>query len=96
MPFLSPDKWEGLEKDLVAYSNYIIIKKGYTADSIGKEFQLAGSRRKTFSAVTLTIWNIVPLKVRSASTLLAFRKTLKTSSGNWLGGANGVSYFEGG
>lgn len=37
-----------------------------------------GSRRRAFSVVAPILWNIVPLKLKFTSTLLAIQKGLKT------------------
>lgn len=47
---------------------------------LAEEFQTAGLRRRDFSAMALALWNIFPPVVRSASTFLAFQKTLKLDS----------------
>lgn len=47
---------------------------------IRKEYHLIEAKRRVFSAVAPTFWNIIPPEVRLAPTLLAFQKDLKT----WL------------
>lgn len=53
-------------------------RKGLLQIPPAKEFWLLRSRRRAFSAVAPTLWNIPSSEVRSAPTLLIFQKSLKT------------------
>lgn len=66
-------------------------RRGTLWTPLAKEFGLAGSKRKTFSAVVPEPWNIVPAEVRSVPTFLAFKK----GSANWPDVPTGASHFGG-
>lgn len=55
-----------------------LAEKGILQTPLIQEFWLAESRRRIFSAMVPVFWNIRSLEVRSAPTLLAFCKSLKT------------------
>nr|XP_060618433.1 uncharacterized protein LOC132767443 [Anolis sagrei ordinatus] len=42
------------------------------------QVRLAGTRDRAFSVVAPRLWNALPIEIRSASSLMAFRKKLKT------------------
>lgn len=43
-----------------------------------REVHLAQARRRAFSVVTLSLWNIIPIELRLAPTLILFHKALNT------------------
>lgn len=51
-------------------------RRGLLQIPSAKVFHLAGSKKRAFSTVAHTLWNILPPEVRFASTLLAIQKSL--------------------
>lgn len=59
------------------YPSHQVCRRNLLQIQFTKDFHLMGSRRQVFPAVGLTLWNIIPLKMRLAQILLTFQKLLK-------------------
>lgn len=75
-------------KSKIACVHGKIIVKELVCTSFWNKSQLAGSRRRGFSAMTPALWTSMPLEVKSVLTLLAS----KPGSANSLGLLLGASY----
>lgn len=69
-----------LQKRLLPVTFAYPILPGRESSPSIKEFELVGSRKISFSAVSPVLWNIFPPGVRWALRLLAFQKCLKTQA----------------
>lgn len=60
-------------------------KGGMLRAQLARVFRLAESRKRTFSAVALALWNLLSPVLRLAPILLTFCKNLRPGSDSWLG-----------
>lgn len=57
-----------------------------------KRFQLVGTKKRNFSAIVSTLWNILPQEVKEALTLWAFWSSIKMQCDWWLEATPSTSF----